>query len=142
MTKRESALRALEACLSTIVGATVKRNDPLPTMAPAGGLIILRDGEPGEPVVTLSPATWSWEHQAEIEVIVQKGAKTARITGLDDLLAAIGATLAADRTLGGAVDHAQPGPPRVADIAIEGAASIKAASVTITLFFDTSDPLA
>lgn len=142
MTKREAALQALEACLSTVAGATVKRNDPLPTAAPSGGLIILRDGEPGSPFVTLSPPTWSWEHQAEVEVIVQKAPKSARIAGLDDLLSAIGSTLASDRTLGGAVDHCEPGPPRSADIAVEGAASIRAASVTVTLFFDTSDPLA
>lgn len=41
MTRREAALQALEACLMTVAGATVKRNDPLPTAAPAGGLIIL-----------------------------------------------------------------------------------------------------
>lgn len=40
---------------------------------PAGGLIILRDGDPGDPEVILSPVTYLWEHQTEIEVILQRG---------------------------------------------------------------------
>jgi len=143
MTRREAALQALESRLKTIAGVTVRRNDPVPASVPQGGLINLHDGEPGLPaVVTLSPATWSWEHQAELDVIVQKAPATARAASLDDLLAAIGAALAGDRTLGGAVNHAEPGPPRATDTAIEGAAALKGASVTVTLFFDTSDPLA
>jgi hypothetical protein len=141
MTKREAALRALESALKTVAGATVKRNDQLPTAAPAGGLIILRDGDPGEPDVTLSPPTYSWQHQAEVEVIVQKAPTTTRTAMLDDLLAAIGLALAADRTLGGAVDYSEPSAPRPQDIA-DGGTPIKAALVTVTLYFDTSDPLA
>jgi hypothetical protein len=40
---------ALEALLETVPGATVERNSVLPEKIPDGGLIILRDGDPGEP---------------------------------------------------------------------------------------------
>jgi hypothetical protein len=37
----------------------------------AGSLLTLRDGEPCEPEVTLSPLADYYQHRAEIEAIVQ-----------------------------------------------------------------------
>lgn len=54
MTIRENILAALHARLSALP-ATALRGDVLPERVPAEGLLILRDGEPGEPEVTLSP---------------------------------------------------------------------------------------
>ena len=53
-TLRETILTALHARLSALP-ATALRGDVLPERVPAEGLLILRDGEPGEPDVTLSP---------------------------------------------------------------------------------------
>ena len=53
-TQRETILAALHARLSALP-ATALRGEVLPERVPAGGLLILRDGEPGEPEVTLSP---------------------------------------------------------------------------------------
>jgi hypothetical protein len=47
--KAEQLLGTLKALLETVPGATVERNSVLPQKVPAGGLIILRDGDPGEP---------------------------------------------------------------------------------------------
>ena len=47
MTTRETVLQALFEQLQTIVGPKVLRNDGLPEKVPAGGLLILRDGDPG-----------------------------------------------------------------------------------------------
>lgn len=141
-TKREQVLQALEARLATIVGPTVKRNDALPVAAPPGGLINLLDGDPGDPEVLLSPLLYLWQHQAEIEVVVQKGAAAARIAILDDLLAAIGTALGQDRTLGGLIDWLEPGPPAPVDKEIEGAAAIRGASITVTLHYASDGPLA
>jgi len=49
---REQVLAALFARLQGVPDATVRRNEALPVSVPAGGLIILRDGDPGEPDVT------------------------------------------------------------------------------------------
>ena len=62
--KRETVLTALHARLQTLA-APVLRGDVLPERIPATGLIILRDGKPGEPEVTLSPLTYFYEHRAE-----------------------------------------------------------------------------
>jgi hypothetical protein len=96
-TPRETILTALHARLLTLP-ATALRGDVLPERVPDAGLLILRDGEPGEPEVTLSPLSYHYQHRAEIEAVVQ-GAD--RDVLFDTLTASIGTVLAADRTLGG-----------------------------------------
>jgi hypothetical protein len=140
-THRETVLASLFTRLQTIPSTSIKREAPLAETIPAPGVIILRDGDPGEPEVLLSPATYLWQHRAEIEVIVQDSAATAA-GKLDDLLSAIGKFLAADRTLGGLVDWMEWGAPQVRDLAIEGAAPLKAAVVPVVLHYASADPLA
>ena len=60
--KRETILAALQARLQTLA-TPVLRGEVLPERIPATGLIILRDGKPGEPEVTLSPLTWFYQHR-------------------------------------------------------------------------------
>ena len=99
-TTRETILVALHARLSA-TPATALRGAVLPERVPAEGLLILRDGEPGELEVTLSPLAYHYQHRAEIEAIVQGADRDATF---DSLTATIGAALAADRTLGGLCD--------------------------------------
>lgn len=136
-TTRETILTALHARLSTL-SATVLRGDVLPERVPSAGLLILRDGEPGEPEVTLSPLRYHYQHRAEIEAVVQGADRDA---AFDELIAAIGAALEADRTLSGLCDWVEPEAPTSVDLAIEGAASLKAAVITVVLHFTTTDPL-
>ncbi|OHC75190.1 MAG: acyl-CoA transferase [Rhodospirillales bacterium RIFCSPLOWO2_12_FULL_58_28] len=141
-TRREQILAALLARLQTIQSAAVKREEPLPEKVPAAGLVILRDGDPGEPEILLSPLTYLWQHRAEIEVIVQMAPSAAATAALDVLLGEVGAVLATDRTLDGLVDWIEWGAPRTHDLAIDGAAGLKGAVVAVTLHYETSDPLA
>jgi hypothetical protein len=140
MTTREAVLQALFAQLGTIPMATIKREEPLPEKVPAGGLVILRDGDPGEPEVLLSPLAYLWQHRAEIEVIVQKAPIEAP-AALDALLTAVGSALSADRTLGRLADWVEWSAPQTRDLAIDGAAGLKGAVVTVTLHYASSDPL-
>lgn len=137
--KRETILAALHARLQSLA-APVLRGDVLPERIPAMGLIILRDGKPGEPEVTLSPLTYFYEHRAELEVVIQAG--TGRDTLFDALTASIGTTLAADRTLGGLCDWVEAESPEPVDLPIEGAAALKAAVITVVLHYASADPLA
>jgi hypothetical protein len=137
-TPRETILSALHARLQTLA-ATVLRGDVLPERIPASGLIILRDGKPGEPEVTLSPLTYFYEHRAELEVVIQAG--TGRDAQFDTLTADIGAALATDRTLGGLCDWVEAEAPEPVDLPIEGAAALKAAVITVVLHYATIDPL-
>jgi hypothetical protein len=47
--KAEQVLEGLRAALETVPDAAVQRNSVLPEKVPGGGLIIVRDGDPGEP---------------------------------------------------------------------------------------------
>ena len=138
---REAALKALHDVLQGLSGPTVRRNDPLPAKVPSGGLVILRDGDPGEPDVVLSPLTYHWRHAAEVEVLVQEAAPAARDAALDAILQGIAVAIAADPSLGGKVDYAAPGAPEIVDEAVEGATTIKAALVHVVLEYASANPL-
>ncbi len=137
-TTRETILAALHARLQPLAALTL-RDEVLPERIPAAGLIILRDGQPGGPEVTLSPLRYHFQHRAELEVIIQ-GAND-RATAFDTLIAAIGTALATDRTLGGLCDWVEAEAPASVDLPVEGAVSLKAAVVTVVLHYTTADPL-
>ena len=138
-TTRETILAALHARLQSLA-ARILRDEVLPERIPAAGLIILRDRQPGEPEVTLSPLRYHYQHQAELEVVIQVG--TGRASAFDDLIATIGATLEADPTLGGLCDWVEPEAPATVDLPVEGAATLKAAVITVVLHYTTTGPLA
>jgi hypothetical protein len=134
---RETILAALHARLS-VLPATALRGDVLPERVPPAGLLILRDGEPGEPEVTLSPLTYHYQHRAEVEAIVQA---SDRDTAFDALCAKIGAALAVDRTLGGLCNWIEAEAPQPVDLPVEGAAGLKAAVIPVVLHYSSADPL-
>ena len=138
MTQRETILSALADLLRTIPNVPVLRGEVLPERIPPAGLMILRDGEPGEPEVTLSPLTYHYRHRAEIEAVVQGANRDATF---DALCASIGAVIAADRTLGGLCDWVEAEAPQPVDLPVEGAASLKAAVIPVILHYSTTDPL-
>jgi len=136
-TTRETILAALHALLSTLP-STALRGEVLPERVPTAGLLILRDGEPGEPEVTLSPQRYHYQHRAKIEAVVQGADRDA---AFDTLCASIGATITADRTLGGLCDWVEAEAPRPVDLPVDGAASLKAAVIPVVLNYSTADPL-
>lgn len=137
---RETILNALADLLRTIPHVPVLRGEVLPERIPPAGLMILRDGNPGEPSVTLSPLMYHYQHRAELEMIVQS--TSARDWLFDALAAQVGAVLAADRTLRGLCDWVEPEAPEPVDLAVEGAPSLKAGIVPIVLHYATDDALA
>jgi hypothetical protein len=140
--KREQVLGALFAVLGAGLptGVAILRNAALPERVPAAGLLILRDGDPGEPAVTLSPLRYHYQHRAEVEAVVQSA--TDRDAAFDMLAVGVGVTLAVDRTLGGLCDWVEAEAPHPVDLAVDGAATLKAAVITIVLHYASADPLA
>ncbi len=140
--KREQALAGLFLCLKdNVTGLSVLRNEPLPTKVPADGLIILRDGDPGEPEVTLSPTRYHYQHRAEIEALVQHAEPSQRDLALDALLGTLAQALDGQTSLGGLVDYLHIETPDFLSETVEGAPTIKAAVVPIILEYSTSNPL-
>ena len=136
-TVRETVLSALHSVLQTLPSTTL-RGEVLPERIPAAGLLILRDGEPGEPEVTLSPLRYPYQHRAEIEAVVQG---LNRDAAFDTLVASVGTALASDPTLGGLCDWVEAEAPRPVDLPVEGAVSLKAAVIPVVLHYTTADPL-
>lgn len=136
-TLREIVLTALHARLLALP-ATALRGDVLPERVPPDGLLILRDGEPGEPEVTLSPVAYHYQHRAEVEAVVQGADRDAAV---DALCASIGTVIAADRTLGALCDWIEAEATRPVDLPVEGAASLKVAIIPVILHYTTADPL-
>lgn len=138
-TQRETILTALADLLRTIPHVPVLRGEVLPERIPPAGLMILRDGTPGEPGVTLSPLTYHFQHRAELEMIVQSA--TDRDALFDALVVQIGAVIAADRTLRGLCDWVEPEAAEPVDLPVEGAASLKAGIIPVILHYATTDAL-
>jgi len=140
--KAEQVLEALKTLLETVPGTTIDRNSVLPEKIPAGGLIIVRDGDPGEPEQALGGfGSTYYQHAVEIEVYVEEGDAAARDAAFDTLLRQIGAALEADPTLGDLAFGLTYGRPEPAIEAIAGAPAIKSATLTVTIDYETSAPL-
>ena len=142
--KSEHVIAALTALLkrkaALPVGASIERNAALPARIPAAGAVIVRDGEPGEPEVTLSPLAYHYEHRAEVDVIVDRPPGVADEV-FDTLKRSIGQAIAADRTLDGLCDWIEAEAPAPANIIIEGAEALKAATIIVVLNYSAADPL-
>ena len=141
--KREQVLDRLNTKLKTLETATLKtyRNLDKPQAVPTTGMIVLRDGVSEEPEVLLSPLTYIYEHVATLEVMVQHPDPATRDSLLDTLLISIGGIITANRTLDGLAEWIEARTPEFQEEPIEGAASIRSASVPVMLRFFTTDPL-
>lgn len=140
----ETVLKALFAALGAAmpIGTTLVRNESIPTRISAEGWVCLRDGDPGEPEVLLSPATYIYEHLAEVDVVIELRGSDARDALFDRLKQAVGSAIAADRTLGGLCDYVLGRAPEAAEVPVEGGENLKAATIGIILTYGSSDPLA
>ena len=136
--KREEVLQALLAQLQTVPLGKVERNRLRPERIPPEGLIILRDGEIGEPEVLLSPLSYIWTHAARVEVFSASGDPDAH---LDMLLTSIATALGVDPALGGEIDQIEIGAPDFDGAAPEGGPDVKAAVVPVRLIYETAHPL-
>ena len=133
MSKREQVLNALLARLSALPDVEVKRNAVLPVKIPDNGLVVLRDGDIGEPDILLSPACYVFHHKAEIEVLIQQAEDSDNDAKLDGILEAIGLIIKVDVTLSGLIDYMHADPPEFIEQPVDGGLTIKGAVVPIVL---------
>jgi len=142
VSKTEQILGVLKARLETIARATVERNSAVPEKIPSGGLLILRDGTPGEPEQSLGGFSGAYCRQdAEIEIYVENGDAAARDAVFDTLLQEIGTVLDADPTLGGLAFGMTFGRPEIDTEAVVGAPAIKAGTLIVAIEFEADTAL-
>jgi hypothetical protein len=140
--KAEQVLDALKALLETVPDAVVERNSVLPEKVPGGGLIILRDGDPGDAEQALGGfGNAYYQHAVEIEVYVEEGDAAARDAAFDALLQQIGVALETDPTLGGLAFGLTYGRPEPSIEAVAGAPAIKSGTLNVTIEYETETPL-
>ena len=140
--KPEQVLEAIKALLITVPGAKVERNTAVPEKVPTSGLIVLRDGDPGEPETALGGfGGIYYSHNVEIEIYIEDGNATTRDTAFDALVQAIGTVLKADPTLGGLAFGMAYGRPEINTEAVTGAPAIKTGVMTVTVEYETTSPL-
>ncbi|NBU44925.1 MAG: acyl-CoA transferase [Betaproteobacteria bacterium] len=142
MSQRENAIGALFSILGQLsLGTMVKRNAALPERIADHAMAILRDGEMGEPEVSLSPLTYHWQHQVAIELFVADPDAVARDSRMDGLLTELATLIEADRTLAGVVEYAEIGQPKFDELAPEGTSGIKACLLPVILHYSSAGPL-
>ena len=142
MSQRENAIGALFAVLGQLsLRTTVKRNAALPERIADHAMAILRDGEMGEPEVSLSPLTYHWQHQVAIELFVADPDASTRDARMDGLLVELAALIEADRTLAGVVEYAEIGQPKFDELAPEGTSGIKACLLPVVLHYSSAGSL-
>jgi hypothetical protein len=140
--KAEQLLDALKALLETVPGAVVERYSVLPEKIPGGSLMILRDGDPGEPEQALGGfGSTYYQHAVEIEVYIEEGAAAARDAAFDAILQEVSVALEADPTLGGLAFGLTYGRPEPAIEAVPSAPAIKSATLVVTVDHETDAPL-
>ena len=146
MSNREAILSAFFALISEIgaipgrsMPVTVKRNAALPSDVSRSACVIINDGDPGGPEVTMSPLAYHYEHEVEIVVALQDAVDPE--AALDALAGAIGLQILSHRTLAGCnwIEAAAPVPY---ELPVDGGASITAARIAVTLVYSLGDPLA
>jgi hypothetical protein len=140
--RREEVLDAIKALVGgALPNAEVKRNLNKPERIPPGGLVIIRDGDPGEPEVLLSPLTYVYEHRVPIDIAAFASASLTREQVLDQMLSTIATAVIADRTLGGLCDFIEAEAPTSDDLETAGAISGRWADAAIIASYATANPL-
>lgn len=106
MTPQLAILLALKALIQAALPMAEVRgfdgDSSVPEIIPAGGLVIGKFGDPGDPEITLNPPTYSYQHRIPLEIAAPEG--VGGMT-LDAMLPPIGAAIAANPFLGGLCEY-------------------------------------
>jgi hypothetical protein len=139
-----AAITGLLAGHAALAAAQVEQNSALPEEVPAGGLVIVRDGDPGEPDLVLGGfrETFYESNSISIELFFMSADQASRDAGFSGLAAGIGSALESDLTLGGLVETMDYGAPAPQTDPVFGAADIKEGVITVSAPFFAATPLA
>ncbi len=142
MSKRELVLKAVAALISAALpDAGFERNQAKADEVGPNGSIVMRDGDPGPPEIDLSPLSYNYDHSIPLEIAVLPSDEQTNEQALDAMLSALGAAVAADRTLGGLCDFLDVEAPTTEELVVEGAPAGRWADLAIVASYATPNPL-
>lgn len=134
--KREQVLQAVEALVqAALPTADVGRNRTSPVRLTAGGAVTIRDGDPGDPEVDLSPLRYNYSHGIPLAFAAETPA------ALDAMMQAVGAAVLADRTLGGLCEYLEAVAPDGESLDAGGAEAAAQAEAGLMAHYATASPL-
>lgn len=140
--RSEQILEKLKSLLTTHCDARVERNTVLPEKIPAEGLIVIYDGDPGEPERVLGGfASSYYQHDIEIVLYVEHGDAAVRDQKFDTLLGQIGAVLEAHSDLDGMVAGLTYSRPETGIEPVLGGPAIKTAILIVQAEYESVSPL-
>ena len=141
---REQIIVAFFAELKTLESSRIKvlRNpDKLMKVPADGAIIVLRDGESGDPEVLLSPLTYIYEQVATLEITIDNAHAQRQHTRPADLLLITGNLIDNHRSMNGLAEWMEAQAPEFLQEAVEGAPAIRTATVNVLMRFNTTSPL-
>lgn len=147
MSRRLEILKAVCALIAEALPEAdvlgIDNDDVAPTRIAPGGRAVVRSGDPGEPEITLGVLSYSYVHRIPVELDAQASAGVTREEAIDALGVAIGAAVAADRTLGGLVEWLDAEALTTDDLVAAGGGGQAARSgdLVIVAEYTVSNPL-
>lgn len=139
MSRRLSVLRGLIALIKQVLPDAevvgLDNDEDVPTRVRAGGRVVVRAGDPGDPDVDLSPLTYNYIHRIPLEIVM------ADEDTLDAAMTAIGAAIDVDRTLGGLVEWLEAEAPTTQNVRADNAAAQRGALLSLLASYATLSPL-
>lgn len=140
--KRETVVAGVTAMIAAALpNASVDRNATKPAQAAPGGNVFVRDGDPGEPEVDLSPLAYNYSHKIPLEIAGYKDGNKTKEQVVDEMMVKIGQQIAADPTLGGLVEWMEAEAPTFADLETTGSSGGIWADAAVIVQYATSNPL-
>lgn len=135
-------LEKLKTLIQAGTSAKVERNSAVAEKIPPAGLVIIRDGKPGEPDYILGGFdNVYYSHAVEIEIFIQSGDPVQRDEKFDLLVQEIGTALTANPDLEGLVAGLTYGRPEVVTQAVDGGPAIKTGVIIVTAEYEAATPL-
>lgn len=142
--RREQVLDAVKALIAAALpNADVVRNaanNAKPKRIAPGGLVIIHDGDPGEPEVDLSPLSYTYSHRIPLEIVAYESATKTAGQVIDEMLGAVGTAVEADRSLGGLCNWLEPEAPETDDLTAPGADIAGSAEAALLADYTTANP--
>ena len=145
MSKHLEVPEAVKAMVKlALPGATVlgmNSDEAKPETVGPLGMVIVRSGDPGDPEIDLSPPAYHFERVIPIELAAYQSGTQSYRRSLAAMIAAIGALIVADRSLGGLCDWLDAEAPTDGDSDALGAAPLGWADFNIIASYATTSPL-
>lgn len=135
---RAQVLAAVELLVKTALPfSDMRRNAAKADELTAGGVVNMRDGDPGEPDVLMSPLSKTYNHRISLELAPPAGADA--VTWLDAANTALRNAVRADRQLGGLAEWLEAEEPVTDDAETLGAPEVVWAEIGLIAVYTTLD---